>query len=152
MSKFEEILKLKAEYDKMAQEFGAKEIGDHIAWLLNRLDSRIKGVTWKQYVPYFNDGESCTFSVHESLILLDHGVAHSEALEENEDADEDPDGWDRVDPWYFEKYPDLHADMQKLVDAVNDIPSDIKEAAFGEHAEIRITRKGVDYDAYTDHD
>ena len=150
MSKFNEILKAKAEYDKLVKDLGAKEIGAHVMEVLKDLDPRIKGITWKQYVPYFNDGESCTFGVHDPEILLDRGTADPEDVEEGDG--EDPDGWDRIYSWYFSKYPDLQASMVKLRDAVTDIPEDVLEAAFGEHAEIRITRSGVDYDEYADHD
>ena len=35
------------------------------------IQSPITGVQWRQYTPYFNDGETCVFSVHEPEIIFE---------------------------------------------------------------------------------
>lgn len=30
----------------------------------------VEAITWTQYTPYFNDGESCEFSVHDKYFIL----------------------------------------------------------------------------------
>ena len=32
--------------------------------------SLVRCITWRQYTPYFNDGESCEFSVHEPVAIM----------------------------------------------------------------------------------
>lgn len=38
-------------------------------------DSGVKAIKWRQYTPYFNDGEPCEFSVREAVITSNQGVA-----------------------------------------------------------------------------
>ena len=37
---------------------------------LFELDHKVKGISWTQYTPHFNDGDPCTFSVNEVELCL----------------------------------------------------------------------------------
>lgn len=46
--------------------------------------SLVRCITWRQYTPYFNDGETCEFSVHEPVAIMWPVVE----AEDDEDCDE----------------------------------------------------------------
>jgi len=45
----------------------------------------IESISWTQFSPYFNDGEECTFSVHNDFIDIDGTVDSTLAEEEFSD-------------------------------------------------------------------
>src|SRR6478752_151221 len=50
--------------------------------LFDKSNGKIESIGWKQYSPYFNDGEDCIFSVKADL---DYGITvNGEELEESE--------------------------------------------------------------------
>jgi hypothetical protein len=58
------IAELKAEMNKEMRakfDFAVKE--------MFRLVPKVKTITWKQYSPYFNDGDECIFSINNISIL-----------------------------------------------------------------------------------
>lgn len=61
---------------------------------------QIKSVTWTQYSPHFNDGDACTFSVHEVFFATDANENYGYYRdEEDEDDEEEDDG--SVKPEFF---------------------------------------------------
>lgn len=38
-------------------------------------DKGVKAITWRQYTPYFNDGEPCEFDVHDASVTTDPEIA-----------------------------------------------------------------------------
>lgn len=128
----------------------------------------IKGFKWTQYAPYFNDGEPCTFSVNE-LIILPKGKKRSE--DEEEDASEDscysdylevPDAKSseyRKEAYAEEKKKydhlcDFSVFMQErkgLNEAFTSIPHDTMRELFGDDGEVTVTKKGIEVEHY-EHD
>jgi hypothetical protein len=81
----------------------------------------VEAVKWAQYTPYFNDGEPCEFTVHDPETKL---VG---------DGDYDYD---------------YGGPGQKLID---EVPTEVMLAVFGDHTEIVATRQGFEVTEY-DHD
>lgn len=50
----------------------------------------IQSIVWRQYTPYFNDGDSCEFSVHD---------ANFYSSPDGTDEDDEEDGWDAYNPF-----------------------------------------------------
>lgn len=91
----------------------------------------VLAIGWHQYTPYFNDGDTCEFNVHDL-----HYCTESGSLE------------DSLYEWpYASDGPDA---VKALVSVVNG-NEEIMQAVFGDHAEIRITRDGISVDEY-DHE
>lgn len=115
---------------------------------------RIDSITWRQYTPYFNDGDTCEFGVY------------ADEPEVNEMSLYDIDWYDWKHRYYTQgdpRYANLLTDNPKidiaecqLVEAFGDviesIPEDFMKDLFGDHCEVTIRRDGtVDVNDY-DHD
>lgn len=104
----------------------------------------IEAVRWAQYTPYFNDGDTCEFSVGELLYKL------VGADEEESDYDDGftcmgtygkPPGFAQQS-WYKA--------LAELENALSGAEEELL-AAFGDHVRVTVTKNGVDIDDY-DHD
>lgn len=69
--------------------------------------SLVRCITWRQYTPYFNDGESCEFSVHEPVAIMWPVV---------ETEDEEDDGEYSEDSKYAYYAPDF--DVKALAERI----------------------------------
>ena len=74
----------KATLDKEMKEFGSSKIGPMFAEAFAKTDPRIQAISWTQYTPYFNDGDSCTFSAHTSYPSYIGIGENGETLENDE--------------------------------------------------------------------
>lgn len=102
-------------------------------------------VSWRQYTPYFNDGDTCTFRAHNeypAMTVLVDG-------EEIEDEEFSPSEWavKYMDPKLLPFYDKMVVVQQWLAE----FDEDYLLAAFGDHAQVTLTRDGVDV-AEIDHD
>jgi hypothetical protein len=97
----------------------------------------VQSIRWRQYTPYFNDGEPCVFSVHEL-----------EALPVGRDDGED---WDYIYGKAENGYDE--ADWGGLVELSKTLQGmqDELEAVFGDHVQVIVTRDGVEVEEY-EHD
>lgn len=91
---------------------------------------------WRQYTPYFNDGDECVFHTQDSYIKL----ASTE-----EDAGDYNDG--------FESYwgNDEPAVSKAVTEFLKQFDDDAYLFMFGNHVQITVTKDGVEVDEY-DHD
>lgn len=114
----------------------------------------VAAFTWRQYTPYFNDGDACEFSRHGIVaIRVDHGAN----LEETEL--EDLAGFSTYDDedivingWGSKKNSDpLTIATIAFVKELEAIPDEIYAEMFGDHVSVVVTRKGVEVFEY-EHD
>lgn len=96
-------------------------------------------IRWTQYTPYFNDGDSCEFSINDPTFIRDTKL---QELQED-------------DLYAWDAKHHLPADQAKLIENLAQVMEDSEDslrACFGDHSEIRIFRDGtVSVDGY-DHD
>lgn len=101
---------------------------------------KIYGIMWEQYTPHFNDGDTCYFSVHEMQCSFNEeefeDASSSYSLEDSEEEEYDKD---------------QHENFNKFAEEMSDIPSEIFEAMFGDHCQVKVTRNGFDVQEY-EHD
>mgnify|MGYP001569417103 CR=1 FL=1 len=89
----------------------------------------VTALRWRQYTPYFNDGDSCEFSIGE-LFATAHPIK-ADGDTESEDGDYD-DGYD------LPKYnTPLRDDMRAVALVMDD---DVCLALFGDHVKVTIPR------------
>lgn len=106
----------------------------------------VDSIRWKQYTPYFNDGEPCEFSIGEIEIRL------SDA---EEDAGDYEDGYE--DAWSLTYYAaqgerSLPAGLAEALAGWNPAAFEtVARANFGDHAEVVATPAGFEVEFY-DHD
>jgi hypothetical protein len=141
-------------------------------------------MTWNQYMPYFNDGEECTFSVNETSFLanpdLISGLFESYDLD-SEDEDilleflsdeynfnsfEEPNDYYKEDHVKRKSYNELAErigsnrvkEIERLLNSYTSLVqtcSDGFRAAFGDHSQVRVVRRGDEIDIQVeeyDHD
>lgn len=99
----------------------------------------VDAVKWRQYTPYFNDGEPCHFSVHEPDLCL------SDLTDEEVEHCESEEGW--LSGW---NYPTTRTNLFADVPSVFD--EDVMLDLFGDHAEVTVTRDGAVTVEECDHD
>lgn len=128
----------------------------------------LAAITWTQYTPYFNDGDECTFSVHDAYLLTD---GYEEELGEDFNFDPyDADGAEsafltKPVPFYFESDSSWAKDavsnwkkwehkeeselVESMINSVFGIDNDIFRACFGDHAKVLATREKFIIEEYS---
>lgn len=136
---FDEIIKLKEEFDAKVEAVGQEAICNEIRKQLLELPDGVAAVRWQQYTPYFNDGEACTFRVHDPEFKLTDEFVKSSGKDLVSDYD---DLW--YDSWSI-SYNEMDA-CTGLSKFIQGIPEEVMEAAFGDHVEIEVSRTGFTVD------
>jgi hypothetical protein len=151
VEKVAEFKRVQAEYKSMMQE-NAKNIFSEMSKEVFENNPNLQDFSWTQYTPYFNDGDTCEFSVNTDYFYINRSNSDS----------------DYIDVWYVTK-PEYHdridfkkfgfnnvEEVVKAVSEVKDILDMFDEddymEMFGDHAEVTVSRNdGVTVDGY-DHD
>lgn len=151
---FDELTALKEAYDKKLEEEGEAALKEAFKELFDK-HPRLASVEWVQYTPYFNDGDPCYFSVHD----FDATLQVPEGSEEDEDEDEDSEDDELYDDSYsygdklYTMSKSEDEEVKKIAEDVGElnsnIPDDVLEHVFGDHARIIATREGFDVDEYS---
>lgn len=114
-------------------------------------------ISWKQYVPSFNDGDPCTFSMHDQCVngITENGYTSDDDMTDYLNEDDNPDVLDKVEAFQeaagkiiegveYSKHEEAiaaaypwFADVFKFLNAFT--PGDY-ESMFDSNAEIHITR------------
>lgn len=103
-------------------------------------------ISWRQYTPYFNDGEACEFGVYEPEFFFEG------EWDENERYNEGHSSWSfsrgaETDSRFSAQ---LKADWNGISDLIQG-DEDSMLAIFGDHVTVTVTRDGITVDEY-DHD
>lgn len=119
---------------------------------------KVKSFGWNQYTPYFNDGETCTFSANVDYIYI-NGICVDDSDWISEKTITNYGTWNRETKKYEGRteVSNLNYDSE-LVKANDEIreflynfDEDFFMAQFGDHAEVTVTEEGVSVDEY-EHD
>lgn len=113
----------------------------------------VTAVRWRQYTPYFADGDPCEFSVNEIYVRFT-------PLEEEDDEERGDYGDGFVSEWeiryHRSEYPELSDDFLKELketmdkwEALNS--EEVCRRNFGDHSTVTATTEGFDVEFY-DHD
>jgi hypothetical protein len=158
---FEEIAKGKEEIKRLKSELSEK-LKENFHGLTKELFNaypELHSFGWRQYTPYFNDGEACEFrSAHDYPTINGN--------DENYDRSEQPEGvLDIVklgsemiydENWKKVKNNDYNPYYKEIVGTVkeflNQFDDDDMKDLFGDHVKIHITVDGVEVEDYEDHD
>lgn len=145
MGSFDKIIKMKDDYKALIKAEGEIALKEFMREFFERAEGKISAVTWRQYTPYFNDGDACEFSVHEPYFLM--ATKATEGEEVYSDYDDD-----FISTWQIEKRKDvllydLTCEFTRTLDKLEDILFE----AFGDHVKITATPEKVTVEDY-DHD
>lgn len=103
---------------------------------------KLISIRWLQYTPYFNDGETCEFSVNNPYIKF-AGLS--------DEAGDDGDGFDSYSDWQDKQtpYPEGFKAADKAVsDIFKLIPDELMLAVFNDHSQVTATREGFEVEEY----
>jgi hypothetical protein len=106
----------------------------------------VKALGWTQYTPYFNDGDTCTFSVHDIYGAPIDDVEKLSGLEYGflEEVDDDGGQGDMT----FSSYD--HQGIKELEKALHSSAGEeVLKVIFGDHVKIIVTRAGIEAEEYT---
>ena len=151
--KQKEIAKLKAEAQQMASD-----AFDSFCKEIFEKHPKIESFGWSQYTPYFNDGDTCTFSANVDYISI-NGEYVDDSKWVNETTVVDWGTWNR-DLRIYEgrvEVPNLDYDSElskgadEITEFLRNFDNDFYITRFGDHAEITVSKDGVDVDEY-EHD
>lgn len=127
----------------------------------------IKSIEWTQYTPFFNDGDVCEFRVNDiEISLTEKGV---EVLNTNKICSKWTQNWEtdnmygpseladavrnKIDIINHEEFGDLDkvfSDIKAINNFFQNSENSLKEA-FGDHAKVLVTSKGLEVEEY-EHD
>ncbi len=137
----DEILSRKREIEKAIADAraelratGGKFLVGHFAPLFVKYPD-IKGLRWRAYTPYFNDGDACEFSSRHQ----DANVLFGDDPDDLTDLD---DG--KESDW--EKYKDAQVEFQAHFPELTD---DDMEALFGDHVEVTLYPDRIETEEYS---
>lgn len=138
----EEIKAKAEEAEAIFRQHGRQALTDGFNQLFERFPT-LEYFSWKQYAPYFNDGEPCVFSVY-----CDYPRVKFSDREE-------PIEWE----WDY-AHEDITADQRAAEKAIKGLlsalPERIMEQIFGSDSRIAVTRGSTDaiieVSEYCDHD
>lgn len=160
-SKFNDLIeeqrKLNEKFQKDAQDIFRKTLRAFF-----EKNPGINALVWTQYTPYFNDGDTCEFSVND--VSFTNATSEDDLNQINYDEydGENEDIWvasnlshvfDNANKnWYKETVEKIKAgppiDLQSCDFISEMIPSadmeDVLEAMFGDHVKVIATREGFD--------
>lgn len=146
LAAFEE--KKKAFVEELRKEFPTmfKELFDKT--------EKIKSFTWRQYTPYFNDGDTCEFNVY-----CDYPDINGENIDELDWYSWKIKYYLKGDQTYANlptENPELDIEASKVVNefisVIESIPQEMLKDLFGDHASVTIHSDGnIEVDEY-DHD
>jgi hypothetical protein len=109
----------------------------------------IKAIHWSQYAPYFNDGDPCTFSVHDPYFTNAEGDDLDDLSRWGEYDGEKEGVWSDLDPRFDGVDVESTQSLAKLL--TSGVMEPIMKIMFGSDNVIVATREGFSVD-YAEHD
>ncbi|GHJ49682.1 hypothetical protein Cs7R123_70240 [Catellatospora sp. TT07R-123] len=123
-------------------------------------DEKIVEFGWRQYTPYFNDGDPCVFGIYGFWVrtAADDDELDRDELRVAEYEDPHPslgghrregDGWSRQLGPYEGEQQERYGRVRELGDALlADVFADVLLEAFGDHAQVTVRRTGIVVESY----
>lgn len=151
--KKKEIAKLKAEAQQMSSD-----AFDSFCKEIFEKHPKVESFGWSQYTPYFNDGDTCTFSANTDCISI-NGEYVDDSKWVSEKNVVDWGTWNRdlriyegrVEVPNLDYNSELVKGADEIVEFLSNFDNDFYITRFGDHAEITVSKDGVDVDEY-EHD
>lgn len=105
----------------------------------------LKGVMWRQYTPFFNDGDECVFRLGEVEFAIGDKDFTDTYSYSGKSWNSQTRNYDNgTSHPYYEDIKSLESKIHSL--------KDVLKASFGDHTKIVITSEEIEVTEYTDHD
>lgn len=167
MNKFKKIRKQYEEARATMRKEGEKALKEAFKELFATFPE-IESIVWAQYAPYFNDGDPCTFDVHEAEVRLNTKKLRDELVEfvpPSEEPEDDNDNFEYAGDEYAYGENDhliiLESSKAKLLKHEKDMISawrelseftkleDVLEYTFGSDSLVTATRDGFEISEFS---
>lgn len=142
-----EMAELKANYQKRGQEIFKLAFKEFF-----EANPEVNVVGWRQYTPYFNDGEPCEFNCYASYAFVSNAKDYTaisygeyEGEEENIWIDDDDYG-DHNEELIPESVVENAEALRGLLSKIDD---DVFLDMFGDHVQVFATREGFDVQEFS---
>ena len=162
-SAFEQLISDQAELKRKFQE-QAQGLFKEITKEFFDKNPGITGVVWTQYTPYFNDGDTCEFSVGD-LTFTNAPLDELSDIRWGEYEGETEGVWAADNVGYIlESDREYHQDTKNMIIAAGGVDAasctlfskavgssemeDVMQAMFGDHVKVIATREGFDVEDY----
>lgn len=158
MNQIKEIEKL---FDQMNQEMSAlrsqyQQRGQEIFKLAFKeffeANPEVNVVGWRQYTPYFNDGDTCEFNCYASYAFVSNAKDYDE-IQYGEYHGEDENVWVGDDDYGYHNEELIPQSVKENADALRSLLAKIDDSVyldmFGDHAQVFATRDGFDVQEYS---
>jgi hypothetical protein len=126
------------------QQATAKEFFGTASTILFETHAILDSFCWRQYTPFFNDGDTCHFGANTDEIDFTLGGEEFEYVGRS-----DADPLSKYGEDAIKTNPERCAAVNDVLDFLDNFDSDDLETLFGDHAEITVSRDGVSVDEYS---
>jgi hypothetical protein len=146
----DDFLTIKEEMKKLRDEARSKVKNFFIKGMnkIFEMYPEVKSVSWRQYTPYFNDGEECTFSANVDYFDVNGFGDYSD---EGEEGTINVLDYDYTNGGRQYKYPKGKEIYQAIKGFLNQLDDDDYKTMFGDHALVVVRKDEVTIEEY-DHD
>lgn len=153
----EELKAMKEEFAelKKAHLEKSKAMFTNICSKLFEKHPKLESFGWRQYTPYFNDGEECTFSAHTDEPDINdingYDVNFGDEMINDYSVERDPvtKQCPRIkNPDYDTELNSAHKDVKEFLDNIDD---SVLRDLFGDHVQVKVTKSGTEVEDY-EHD
>jgi hypothetical protein len=143
--KLNEYIKIKKELEEKLQELGTQGVVVPFFTELFQKYPIVSAIRWTQYAPHFNDGDACTFSVHDPAARV---LATEDTAGDAEEEDEWLYAWDKS-PDDTTGRSEAAQETGQFFSAIGD---ELMERVFGDGVQVTVTRNlDIEVEDY-DHD
>lgn len=142
----DELLEAQNSYFEKLRDTGEDALKEAFKEIFDKHPS-IYSISWKQYTPYFNDGDPCYFRVGEWDVEWAEEDEDEES-EEDDSVDDESEDDESDDEEATDDQAKALEDIENLFASLDD---DILESVLGDHITVEVTAEGISVDEY-DHD
>jgi len=137
----DKIKKMREDMQKLIQAEGEQAVKELVKTFFEASQGKFDAIRWRQYTPYFNDGDPCVFNLH--------GVYFREAgtPEDTEEGDYEDDF---ESPWHYKSTYNGNVPNEELYNLTqafeNELEnlSDVLLSCFGDHVMITATADKIE--------
>lgn len=150
LERVQSLLDLRDNYNHCLTEEGNLLIRDLLARFFTE-NPLVKEIRWRQYTPYFNDGDLCVFTVHSPVAIISEKDNEKYHLVEKDDFTVvDSNGNITVEGYTYSGRSRLEENLCGLSDTLRDLGF-VLEKVYGDDAEIIVTKDGITVEEF-EHD
>lgn len=105
---------------------------------------KLNSFGWKQYTPYWNDGEPCTFGLGQVEEINGYEDNSYDSSPNQDEGGEGYNPWNNISISWKKIVGNPEADsmVKDLNGFIDQFPLEVMEALFGDHSSVKIYRNG----------